>query len=279
MWTWTFWWVRVATRCRANRTDVEAMVNRARYPSLRGKVVFITGGGTGIGEYLVKAFCNQGSAVAFVDIKEAESHELCDTVESQSGSRPLFIPCDLRNIDALRAAVEKTRQVLGNIAALLNNAADDTRHDFDRVTVEFWDDRMAVNLRHAFFSAQAVYPQMKELGHGSIVNFGSMSWMAKQGGMPGYTTSKAALHGLTCGLARDFGADNIRVNTLVPGWVMTQRQLDHCVDEETEKTIQANQCLARRLMPDDIANMAMFLSADDSAMITGQSFIVDGGWV
>ena len=255
------------------------MLNHARYPSLGDKVVFITGGGTGIGENLVKAFCDQGSAVAFVDIKEAESRKLCDAIESQSDGRPLFIRCDLRNIEELRAAVEKTGQVLGNISVLLNNAADDTRHDFDQVTPEYWDDRMAVNLRHAFFTAQAVHPQMKALGHGSIINFSSMSWMAKQGGMPGYTTSKAALHGLTCGLARDFGADNIRVNTLVPGWVMTQRQLDHWVDDETEKMIHANQCLARRLMPDDIANMAMFLSADDSAMITGQSFIVDGGWV
>ena len=157
--------------------------------------------------------------------------------------------------------------------------ADDTRHDFDQVTPAYWDDRLAVNLRHAFFAAQAVHPQMKQLGYGAIVNFGSMSWMAKQGGMPGYTTSKAALHGLTSGLARDFGADNIRVNTLVPGWVMTQRQLDQWVDEETEKLIDASQCLPRRVMPDDIANMALFLSADDSAMITAQTFIVDGGWV
>ena len=255
------------------------MLNRARYPSLSGRVVFVTGGGTGIGEHLVRAFCDQGSAVAFVDIKEVESRKLCGEIESQSGRAPLFIPCDLRNIEALRDAVEETRQTLGNIAVLLNNAADDTRHDFAEVTPQYWDDRMAVNLRHAFFAAQAVYPHMKALGHGSIINFGSMSWMAKQGGMPGYTTSKAALHGMTCGLARDFGGENIRVNTLVPGWVMTQRQLDLWVDEEAEKTIDTNQCLARRLMPDDIANAAMFLSADDSAMITGQSFVVDGGWV
>ena len=255
------------------------MLNRARYPSLEGKVVFITGGGTGIGEHLVRAFNDQGAAVAFVDIKQAESRGLCEEIGSQSDAQPLFIPCDLRNINALQDAVEETKHALGNISVLLNNAADDTRHDFDKVTPEYWDDRIAVNLRHAFFAAQAVHPQMKALGHGSIVNFGSMSWMAKQGGMPGYTTSKAAVHGMTCGLARDFGGNNIRVNTLVPGWVMTQRQLDRWVDEETEKTIHANQCLARRLMPEDIANMAMFLAADDSAMITGQSFIVDGGWV
>ena len=266
-------------KCRGNRTDGEAMASRARYPSLRGKVVFITGGGTGIGECLVKAFCDQGSAVAFVDIRELESRRLCDTVESASGNRPLFIPCDLRNIVALRAALDKTRQELGNISVLLNNAADDTRHEFEQVTPAYWDDRLAVNLRPAFFAAQAVHPQMTELGHGSIVNFGSMSWMAKQGGMPAYTTSKAAMHGLTRGLARDFGSDNIRVNTLVPGWVMTQRQLDHWVDDEAVRQIKANQCLARRLMPDDIANMALFLSADDSDMITAQTFIVDGGWV
>ena len=251
---------------------------RATYPSLAGKVVFITGGATGIGESLVRAFCGQSAVVAFVDIKEAEGHVLCDTVAAETGRGPLFIGCDIRDIDALRAAIETTRRTLGNIAVLLNNAADDTRHPLKDVTPAYWDDRFAVNLRPAFFAAQAAHPQMRELGQGSIVNFGSISWMVKQGNMPAYTTAKAAVHGLTRVLARDFGGDNVRVNTLVPGWVMTRRQLENWVDEEAERQIDSNQCLPRRLQPDDIANMALFLAADDSSMITAQAFIVDGGW-
>ena len=255
------------------------MADRARYPSLAGKVAFITGGGTGIGACLVEAFCRQGARVAFVDIRVPESQRLCEQVESQCSNRPWFLPCDLRDIEALRTAIDQIRQAWGNIAVLLNNAADDTRHRFDELTPACWDDRLAVNLRPAFFAAQAIYPQMKALGQGAIVNFGSISWIIKQGEMPAYTTAKAALHGLTRSLARQFGASNIRVNTLVPGWVMTQRQLDHWVDEEAQQLIDRCQCLPRRLMPEDIASMALFLAADDSAMITAQNFVVDGGWI
>lgn len=251
---------------------------QAMYPSLDGRVTFITGGGTGIGEYLVRAFCRQGAAVAFVDIKEEESRALCDAVAAQTGREPLFLGCDVRDIDALQAAIEETRRALGDIAVLLNNAADDARHPVKDVTPAYWDDRFAINLRPAFFAAQAVYPQMKRLGRGSIINFGSISWMLKQGNMPAYTTAKAAIHGLTRVLARDFGDDNIRVNTLTPGWVMTQRQLEKWVDEEAERRIDDNQCLPRRLEPDDIADAALFLAADDSAMITAQALVVDGGW-
>lgn len=251
----------------------------ATYPSLRGRTVFVTGGGTGIGAGIVEAFCAQGSKVVFVDIKEAESRALCERLSAVSETPPLFFYCDLRDIGALREAIEKTRQAFGNISVLINNAADDTRHDFSEVTPEYWDERLAINLRPVFFAAQAVYPQMKEAGGGSIINFGSIGWMTCTGGYAAYTASKAAMHGLSRGLARDFGPAHIRINTLVPGWVMTQRQLDKWVDAEAEKLIDRSQCLPGRVMPGDIANMALFLAADDSAMITAQSFIVDGGWV
>lgn len=251
----------------------------ATYPSLIGRTVLITGGGTGIGESLVEHFCAQGAKVAFIDIQEAESNALVERIAGSDLPAPLFIPCDLRDIAALRQAIDRTRATLGPIRALLNNAANDARHAVADVTVEQWDDRMAVNLRHQFFAAQAVAPQMREAGGGSIVNFGSVSWMFKAGGMPGYTSAKAAVHGLTRGLARDFGKDRIRVNTLVPGWVMTRRQLDNWIDDEAERMIDDNQCLADRVYPPDIARMALFLAADDSTMCTAQTYIVDGGWV
>lgn len=255
------------------------MNDYARYPSLEGRVVFITGGGSGIGASLVEHFCAQGSSVAFVDIKQDESLALAARIEAAGKPKPLFIPCDLRDTEALGRAVAKTADALGPIRVLVNNAAEDTRHDVADVTEEYWDDRMAVNLRHQFFAAQAVAAQMKAAGGGSIINFGSISWMMAEGGMPGYTTAKAAVLGLTRGLARDFGGDNIRVNTISPGWVMTERQLEMWVDEAAEKMIAERQCLKEKLYPPDIARMVLFLAADDSRMCTAQNFIVDGGWV
>lgn len=253
------------------------MSNLAQYPSLMGKSVFITGGATGIGAALVSAFAGQGAKVCFVDIQQDAGNELCESLLN-SVHKPLFIKCDLTNIEQLKQAVAKAEQAFGAVDVLLNNAANDTRHAIEDVTSEFWDNCQAVNLKPAFFTAQAVVPKMK-VGGGSIINFGSISWMTKQGGMPGYTTAKAATHGLTRSLASDLGPFNIRVNTLVPGWVMTQRQLDNWVDEDAKKLIAYNQCLEAALMPQDIANMALFLAADDSAMITAQSFNVDAGWV
>jgi NAD(P)-dependent dehydrogenase (short-subunit alcohol dehydrogenase family) len=253
--------------------------NLANYPSLRDRTVFITGGGTGIGETIVDAFCNQHSKVSFVDIKREESLKLCDRIERETQNRPLFIECDLRDIDALKDAVEQTRQQLGNIAVLINNAANDARIAFKDVTREIWDDQVAVNLRPSFFAAQAVHDQMKELGYGSIINFGSVCWSIKQGQMHAYAASKAAMSGLTRSLARDFGVDNIRVNTLVPGWVMTTRQLANYVNADTKQWINETQCIKRQLEPDDVANLALFLAADDSAMISAETFVVDGGLV
>jgi len=253
------------------------MSNLASYPSLVGKSVFITGGATGIGASLVSAFAGQGAKVCFVDIAQEAAQKLCQSLAG-SDHKPLFIKCDLTDVEQIKSAVKRAEEHFGAVQVLLNNAANDTRHAVEDVTAQFWDDCQAVNIKPAFFAAQTVLAGMKESG-GSIINFGSISWMTKQGGMPGYTTAKAATHGLTRSLASDFGRFNIRVNTLVPGWVMTQRQLDHWVDDDAKKLIEYNQCLSAALLPQDIANMALFLAADDSAMITAQSFNVDAGWV
>jgi len=254
------------------------MTDFANYPSLRELPVFITGGGSGIGAAMVEAFVRQGARVAFVDIDESASVGLSSRLDQPGIYAPLFMACDVRDIDALRGCVERARKAVGDIAVLVNNAARDDRHAIEAVTVEYWDERVAVNLRHQFFATQAVAEQMKRRGGGSIINFGSVSWMIKAGGMPAYTTSKAAVHGMTRSLATDLGPFGIRVNTISPGWVMTQRQIKLWVTPDGERKLDENQCLPGRLQPEDIARMALFLAADDSRMITAQNFIVDAGW-
>jgi len=254
------------------------MTAYARYPSLQDRAVLITGGASGIGACLVQRFVEQGARVGFVDIDAAAGHALADTLAGVGAHAPVFAPVDLTDIAALRDAFARLREAIGPVAALLNNAANDRRHDIASVTSEAWDAGIAVNLKHQFFAAQAVAPDMQAAGGGSIVNFGSISWMLKQGGMAAYTSSKAAIQGLTRSLARDLGAHGIRVNTLVPGWVMTDKQLALWVDDAAKAEIARGQCLPRALMADDIAHMALFLAADDSAMCTAQDFIVDGGW-
>lgn len=250
------------------------------YPSLKGRVVLITGGATGIGASLVEAFCRQQAAVAFLDIQDEPAMTLIEKIRAfERATEPSYYHCDLLEIEALRTVVDRVRNDAGPIGVLVNNAANDTRHDFRSVTEELWDDRIHVNLRHPFFAIQAVYDQMKSQGGGSIINFGSMSWYECQGDMTGYTTSKAGIEGLTRGLARDLGRDNIRINTIVPGWVMTERQLREWVDEDAAREIDRGQCLKDRLMPEDISAMALFLASDDSRMCTAQRFIVDGGWI
>ena len=254
------------------------MAQYAIYPSLRGRAVFITGGGSGIGAGIVEHFAAQGARVAFVDIAAEASKAVIDRVAAAGHARPLFIQCDLRDIEALRAAIARAGRELGPIRALVNNAANDDRHKVEDVTVPYWDERIATNLRHQFFAAQAAIAQMKSAGGGSIVNFGSISWMNAEGGYPAYTASKAAVHGITRGLARDFGPDNIRVNTVVPGWIMTERQVKLWLDEAGERQLMENQCLKRKLYPPDIARMVLWLAADDSENCTAQNFVVDGGW-
>jgi NAD(P)-dependent dehydrogenase (short-subunit alcohol dehydrogenase family) len=249
----------------------------ARYPSLKDRTVFVTGGGSGIGASIVEHFCAQGSRVAFVDIAQEQSQALVARI-AVLGNPPLFINCDLRDIAALQAAIAHVGAVLGPIRVLVNNAGNDDRHHFADVTPEYWDDRVAVNLRHQFFAAQAVYPQMKEAGGGSIINFGSISWMNSEGGYAVYTACKAAVQGLTRSFARDFGPAGIRVNNLVPGWVMTERQVKLWLDEAGERQIAEQQCLQEKVYPADIARMVLFLAADDSRLCTAQDFIVDAGW-
>jgi NAD(P)-dependent dehydrogenase (short-subunit alcohol dehydrogenase family) len=199
--------------------------------------------------------------------------------EQEGISTPRYYPCDLVKLDRLRTTIEAIGADLGPIGVLINNAADDARHDFRTVTETYWNERININLRYSFFAIQAVHTQMKSLGGGSIINFGSMSWHACQGGMTGYTTSKAGLEGMTRGLARDLGQDNIRINTIVPGWVMTERQLRDWVNDNTKAEIERNQCLKEPLLPENISAMALFLASNDSAMCTAQRFVVDGGWI
>lgn len=249
----------------------------AVYPSLKDKVVFVSGGGSGIGASIVEGFVRQGARVGFVDIDEATSLRLMRRFEGLA-SAPHFVHCDVRDIDNLRAAIKAVQAAFGDIGVLVNNAARDDRHPIESVTVEYWDERIAVNLRHQFFASQAVVDQMKRLGGGSIINFGSISWMTATGGMPAYTTSKAAIHGLTRGLARDLGPFNIRANTVSPGWVMTERQRELWLTAEGERQMDQLQCLKGRLLPEDLANMVLFLASDDAKMITSQNFVVDAGW-
>ena len=249
----------------------------ARYPSLVDRTVFITGGATGIGASFVAHFAGQGARVAFCDIDTSAGEALADAL-GDSRTKPLFLACDITDIEALRGALADARGAFGPIAALINNAANDKRHTIAEVTPESFDAGIAVNLRHQFFAAQAVADDMKASGGGSIVNLGSISWMLKQGGMPVYLTSKAAITGLTHALARDLGPFGIRVNTLVPGWVMTDKQRSLWLDEAGLRALKAGQCLDGELLPEDLARMALFLAADDSRMITAQDFIVDGGW-
>lgn len=254
------------------------MSQSASYPSLKDRAVLITGGATGIGATLVEAFVAQGAKVGFIDLAVAAGTELANKLKDAAHA-PQFIAADLTDIAALREAIATLRGRIGPISVLLNNAANDKRHKVEETTPESWDAGLAVNLKHQFFAAQAVLPDMKALGAGSIVNFGSISWMLKQGGMPSYTTSKSAVQGLTRSLARDFGPHGIRVNTLVPGWVMTEKQIQLWVDDKAKEDIAKGQCINKPLLPEHIAAMALFLAADDSAMCTAQDFVVDGGWV
>jgi NAD(P)-dependent dehydrogenase (short-subunit alcohol dehydrogenase family) len=254
------------------------MTSFARYPSLQGRAVLITGGATGIGATLVEQFVAQGASVGFIDLNAAAGQSLVARIE---GARhmPVFVCADLTDIAALDRAIETIRERIGPVKALLSNAANDQRHAIDATTSESWDAGIAVNLKHQFFAAKNVAADMRATGGGSIVNFGSVSWKLKQGGMPVYTTSKAAVQGLTRSLARDFGPFNIRVNTLVPGWVMTEKQTRLWLDAKGREEIARGQCINQPLLPEHIARMALFLAADDSAMCTAQDFIVDGGWV
>jgi len=249
----------------------------ATYPSLVDRSVLITGGATGIGASLVEHFAGQGARVGFIDIDARAGSSLAAGL-AQARHAPVFVHADLTDTAALVDAVASVRRQSGPLTVLVNNAANDQRHSITATTPDSWDAGMAVNLKHQFFAAQAVIADMQGAGGGSIVNLGSVSWKLKQGGMPVYTTAKAAIQGLTRSLARDLGPLNIRVNTVVPGWVMTDKQIRLWLDDAGRADIARGQCINRPLLAEHIARMALFLAADDSEMCTAQDFVVDGGW-
>ena len=246
------------------------------FPDLRNKVVLITGGGSGIGAALVAAFLNQGSRVAFLDFDEKSSKRLVDQL-SGTGSLPMFLNCDVTNIDRLKASVAEVKEVIGPVQVLINNAANDERHQPQEVTPEYWEERLQVNLTHHFFASQAVYPEMAKSGGGSIINMGSISWHMGMEYMPGYTTSKAAIEGLTQSLARAYGKDRIRVNCIIPGPVETLRQTQEILNPEYRDYLMERQCLPDAIQPWDIAQLALFLGSDVSRMCTRRNYFVDAG--
>ncbi len=247
----------------------------AQYPCLQGKTVFITGGASGIGAELVTAFAAQGARVGFVDKDVAGGEALAAKTDGDVA----FEACDLRDIDSLKAAFSRLSDRIGNAQVLVNNAARDDRHDWAEVTPEYWDERQQTNLRHMFFAMQAVAPAMIEAGTGSIINMGSNSWWEAVGNFPAYATAKAAVHGLSRTMAPDLGDSRIRVNTVVPGWIMTDRQKELWVTPEGLADHLKNQCLPDPIEPVYVARMALFLASDDAAMCTGGNFFVDGGSV
>ena len=260
-------------------TTPDPLANYARYPSLHGRVAFVSGGATGLGAEFVTQLSAQGAHVAFIDIDRAAGTELAASVASRGYGEARFIECDVRDIPALRAALAETAERLGPVTVLVNNAANDHRRRIEDLSLEEWDDGIAVNVRHHFFATQAVAPMMREAGGGSVINLGSISAHIDLLDLPAYITAKAGIEGLTRLLARELGPHNIRVNCIIPGWIMTQRQLASWVTPDAAASIDRNQCLKHRLYPDDVARLLLWLAADDSRSCTGQNWIVDGGWI
>jgi NAD(P)-dependent dehydrogenase (short-subunit alcohol dehydrogenase family) len=248
----------------------------AVYPSLKGAVVFITGGASGIGAEIVRAFADQGSRVGFIDLDTERGGALAAELVER-GAEIHFESCDLRDIEALKRAFVALEAALGQATVLVNNAARDDRHDWQQVTPDYYDERIATNLRHMFFAIQAVAPGMIAAGKGSIINFGSNSWWQATGGMPVYTSAKAAVHGMTRSFARDLGPHRIRVNTVVPGWVMTERQKTLWATPEALERHRQKQCLPDLIEPVYLARMVLFLASDDAAMCTANNYMVEAG--
>jgi D-xylose 1-dehydrogenase len=247
------------------------------YASLKGRVVFISGGSSGIGAELVRAFAAQGSRVAFCGTKPDGGAALNNELQGMGLPAAWYGACDVRDVAAYQALLARVAQEVGPISVLVNNAGRDDRHRMEDVTSEYWDDRLSLNLKHYFFAIQAVAPGMQALGGGSIVNMGSVSWMRGRPELVGYTTAKAGILGLTRTLARELGARNIRVNALVPGAIVTERQTTLHRDPAADKAFLDAQCLKVRLDPSHVARATLFLAADDSFGMTGQHMLVDGG--
>ncbi|GAA3573531.1 SDR family oxidoreductase [Microlunatus spumicola] len=250
----------------------------ASYPSLRGRAAFVSGGASGLGAEFVGQLAAQGARVGFVDVDVERGREL-ERRLVDGGADVWFAPCDVRDVPALQAAIAETAERLGPVRVLVNNAANDHRDRVAETDVALWDDRIAVNVRHHFFAAQAAAPMMRDAGGGSIVNLGSISAHIDLMDLPGYITAKAGVEGLTRTLAREYGPWHVRVNCIIPGWIMTEKQLAERVTPEAEASIERNQCLPERLYPDDVARMLLWLAADDSRSCTAQKWVVDGGWM
>ena len=261
------------------RDSTTALTGGASYPSLRGRSVFITGGGSGIGGCLTEAFARQGSLVAFIDLAQTPSEALVAKIDAAGLPRPWYRKTDVTDIPALQAAIRDAAKALGDFHVLINNVASDDRHTFMDVTPEYYDARIAVNQRPAFFAIQAVVPGMKKMGGGSIINFGSNSYGAKARNFPVYATSKSSVIGLTRGLAAELGEHRIRINVLTPGWIMTERQIEKWLTPEGEEEIRRNQVLPDKVRPEDVAPMALFLASDEARACSAQEYIVDAGWL
>ncbi|HEX4283461.1 MAG TPA: SDR family oxidoreductase [Terracidiphilus sp.] len=259
--------------------QTEANAQFAVYPSLRDRSVLITGGATGIGESLVRQFARQGARVAFLDIQQEPAQQLVEALAGEGCAVPFFVRCDLTDLGALQKAVDEVISELGGLDVLVNNAANDQRHTIEQVTPEFWDHCLQQNLRHYFFCIQAALPSMRARERGSIINMSSIAWMIPSTGLPVYATAKAAIVGLTRSLSRDLGTSNIRVNAVLPGAIVTEKQKRLVYTPEYKAQIMASQALKRDILPEDVARLVLFLAADDSSGITNQSYVVDGGWV
>jgi D-xylose 1-dehydrogenase len=239
----------------------------------------LPGGASGIGASLVQHFVSQGSQVVFLDIDSKSADQLVAGLSQSCAHPPVFISCDLTDIAALRAAIVAIEAKQGAVRVLVNNAGNDARHSFESVTPDDWDRCIAVNLRHQFFAAQAVVPAMKKAGQGSMINLSSISWVIPSTGLPVYISAKAAIVGLTRTLAHELGPHNIRVNAVLPGAILTERQEKLWFTDEYRAEILRNQALKRMILPEDVARLVLFLASDDSAAVTNQSYVIDGGWV
>jgi NAD(P)-dependent dehydrogenase (short-subunit alcohol dehydrogenase family) len=256
--------------------DIKQMTS---YPSLRERVVIVTGGASGIGKAIVEAFAMQSSRVAFLDIQDAAADRLIQEIEAAGFTPPVYIHCNLTDIAAIKAAVENILRKFNRVDVLVNNAGNDSRHSVAEVTPESWDHAMDVNLKHQFFMSQAVIPSMKQAGQGSIINMSSISWVIPSTGLPVYVAAKAAIVGLTRTLAHELGVHNIRVNSVMPGAIQTERQERLWFTEAYKAEILNRQALKRIIRPDEVARLVLFLAAEDSSSITNQSFVIDGGWI
>lgn len=264
-------------RLEAEQVSVQAQF--ASYPSLRNRAVIVTGGATGIGASIVDQFCRQEARVAFLDVQDEPARELATSLAAAGHPAPVFFHCDLTDLKGLKETAERAIQRLGGVDVLVNNAANDQRHRIEDVTPEYWDQSMATNLRSQFFMIQAVLPAMRAAGRGSILNMSSITWLIPSTGVPLYATAKAAIVGMTRTLAHELGPEGIRVNAVLPGAIVTEKQKRLVYTPEYKAEILSSQALKRDILPEEVARLVLFLAADDSAAITNQGYIIDGGWI